>query len=265
MTPLEEAMQALAGVYAPAAPEQVHPMVYAGQKVITWHTADENAIVWMGEDPDDPARSLIRLNIGLRSNNIGSHIYCPYEDVAPAGTPLVDAKDPRIDIQNLPKPGPWLPGRWRLNVPMNDGRTHEKWFRTKREAYRYGQVWLTVLDFHNAVAESTTDPWKELIDAMSELGQPPAAAAPVQRQATKTGAHFFDSARVNSSFQKHKRALSRAVKTGVADKVTAACRAAVREWEEIGAWPDRWSDWQRALDDALGWRNHIDLRDLAAQ
>ena len=32
--------------------------------------------------------------------------------------------------------------------------------------------------------------------------------------------------------------------------VLAACRAAVKEWELWGAWPDNWSNWQRALDDA---------------
>ena len=32
--------------------------------------------------------------------------------------------------------------------------------------------------------------------------------------------------------------------------VLNACRDAVAEWDEIGAWPDDWSRWQRALDDA---------------
>ncbi len=32
--------------------------------------------------------------------------------------------------------------------------------------------------------------------------------------------------------------------------VKDACKAAVREWNSIGAWPDNWSHWQRALDDA---------------
>lgn len=32
--------------------------------------------------------------------------------------------------------------------------------------------------------------------------------------------------------------------------VKNACTAAVKEWNEIGAWPDAWSLWQRALDDA---------------
>jgi hypothetical protein len=34
------------------------------------------------------------------------------------------------------------------------------------------------------------------------------------------------------------------------DRVKAACKAAVVEWDAWGAWPDNWSRWQRALDDA---------------
>lgn len=30
--------------------------------------------------------------------------------------------------------------------------------------------------------------------------------------------------------------------------VRDACKAAVAEWNEIGAWPDNWSRWQNALD-----------------
>ena len=30
----------------------------------------------------------------------------------------------------------------------------------------------------------------------------------------------------------------------------ALCEKAVQEWDVIGAWPDEWSRWQRALDDA---------------
>lgn len=48
-------------------------------------------------------------------------------------------------------------------------------------------------------------------------------------------------------------ALTRAVKTKDPVKVQAACTKAVREWDAIGAWPDGWATWQRALDDVLGW------------
>lgn len=48
---------------------------------------------------------------------------------------------------------------------------------------------------------------------------------------------------------KHKAALTRAKKKGY-DAVRAVCRAAVREWDEIGSWPDNANIFQIALDDA---------------
>jgi hypothetical protein len=38
--------------------------------------------------------------------------------------------------------------------------------------------------------------------------------------------------------------------------VIKACTRAVQEWELIGAWPDNWSAWQRALDDFAIVRGH---------
>ena len=35
-----------------------------------------------------------------------------------------------------------------------------------------------------------------------------------------------------------------------ATAVLRACTKAVEVWEQCGAWPDNWSAWQRALDDA---------------
>jgi hypothetical protein len=34
------------------------------------------------------------------------------------------------------------------------------------------------------------------------------------------------------------------------EAVTKACKKATQEWDAWGAWPDAWSTWQRALDDA---------------
>jgi hypothetical protein len=48
-----------------------------------------------------------------------------------------------------------------------------------------------------------------------------------------------------------KSALTRALKTKDPAKVRAVCAKAVREWETIGAWPDDWSRWQRALSDMM--------------
>jgi hypothetical protein len=67
-------------------------------------------------------------------------------------------------------------------------------------------------------------------------------------------------------FAKQKAALTRAVNSGDRDKIVLACQKAVREWSEPpwnGAWPDDWSRWQRALDDALPWNGRVDLGDLA--
>lgn len=79
-----------------------------------------------------------------------------------------------------------------------------------------------------------------------------------------------DYAKAAACFRKQKAALTRAVGSGATDKVLAACRAAVAQWNQPGMfWPDHWADWQRALDDCLladpAYRHvaYIDLRDLA--
>lgn len=59
----------------------------------------------------------------------------------------------------------------------------------------------------------------------------------------------IDYARAQANGLKLKAALTRAEKKGYAAVLTA-CKAAVVEWEAWGAWPDNWSRWQRALDDA---------------
>jgi hypothetical protein len=46
------------------------------------------------------------------------------------------------------------------------------------------------------------------------------------------------------------------------EKLAAIIKRHVTIWNEIGAWPDQWSTWQVALDDALGWPHHIDIADL---
>ena len=72
----------------------------------------------------------------------------------------------------------------------------------------------------------------------------------------------IDYERMKRSYPKQNAALTRALNSKSADKVKAACTAAVREWDEIGAWPDDWSRWQRALDDTLGFRSTMQLEDL---
>jgi hypothetical protein len=72
----------------------------------------------------------------------------------------------------------------------------------------------------------------------------------------------IDYARMKKVFPGQKAALTRAVKTGDPEKVAAVTKAAIKVWNEIGAWPDDWARWQRALDDVLPWNQRVDINDL---
>lgn len=64
---------------------------------------------------------------------------------------------------------------------------------------------------------------------------------------------------MNHHHAAQKAALTRAIRSGSLEKVENACRKAVAEWNAAGGyWPDDWSRWQRALDDA--W-THAALQD----
>lgn len=80
-----------------------------------------------------------------------------------------------------------------------------------------------------------------------------AEARPVRR---------IDYERMNRVFPRQKAALTRAVNSGDPERVAAACVAAMNEWDEIGAWPDDWARWQRALSDILPWNQQVNLDDL---
>lgn len=73
---------------------------------------------------------------------------------------------------------------------------------------------------------------------------------------------MIDYARMQKTWPKQKAALTRAVKTGDVAKVREVCRKAVAEWDEIGAWPDDWARFERALQDMLPWHSPEYLRDL---
>ena len=73
----------------------------------------------------------------------------------------------------------------------------------------------------------------------------------------------IDYERMNREWPKQKRSLNRAVKTGDATKVAAVCIDVVKVWDEVGAWPDDWSAFQRGLDDVLPWSQQADLADVA--
>ena len=65
----------------------------------------------------------------------------------------------------------------------------------------------------------------------------------------------IDYERMKRVFPKQKAALTRAMKITDPikrlDAVKATCKKTVQEWDEIGAWPDAWSRWQRTLDDVI--------------
>ncbi len=59
---------------------------------------------------------------------------------------------------------------------------------------------------------------------------------------------MIDYALMKRRYPQHKAALTRAEKRGfLAVALTTA--DTIAEWDAIGAWPDDWSRWQRALDD----------------
>lgn len=98
---------------------------------------------------------------------------------------------------------------------------------------------------------------------MSAEAQQVLAAAVARSDAREAARKPIDYDRMNRIGRSQKAALTRAVNSKDPDRVILACKKAVEEWDEIGAWPDHWSNWQRALDDVLPWHRHVDLRDLA--
>ena len=68
---------------------------------------------------------------------------------------------------------------------------------------------------------------------------------------------------INKIHRRLRSELTRAVNSKDPEKVIAAARAAVAEWETWHwGWPDDWSRWQRALNDALPWGQQMALEDL---
>jgi hypothetical protein len=72
----------------------------------------------------------------------------------------------------------------------------------------------------------------------------------------------IDYDRMNREFPRQKAALTRALKSGQRDRVLLTCAATVKAWDEVGAWPDDWSRWQRALDEVFPVFQAPDLNDL---
>lgn len=84
------------------------------------------------------------------------------------------------------------------------------------------------------------------------------------RAARRDALHVpIDYTAANKLWRKQKTALTRAINRKDKAAIVLACKKAKDEWNQAGmAWPDEWSRWQRALDDALGWQNHVELNDL---
>jgi N12 class adenine-specific DNA methylase len=72
----------------------------------------------------------------------------------------------------------------------------------------------------------------------------------------------IDYERAKALIRRQRAALTRAIHSGEPARVVLAVQKAVSEWDQPGiAWPDDWSRWQRALDDALPGQ-FIRLQDL---
>ena len=82
------------------------------------------------------------------------------------------------------------------------------------------------------------------------------------RQAARPEPRRTNYDRMKRVFPSQKAALTRAIKTRDPEQIARVTKAAIAEWNEIGAWPDDWSRWQRALDDALPWNRRIDIGEL---
>lgn len=72
------------------------------------------------------------------------------------------------------------------------------------------------------------------------------------------------------NYTAQKAALTRAANTGDTYKVALACARAVEQWNSPGGyWPDDWSAWQRAFDDAMVASGHPgggpDIEDLRVE
>lgn len=72
----------------------------------------------------------------------------------------------------------------------------------------------------------------------------------------------IDYERMKALMPAHRTALNVAQASGDPLAIQAACRAAVKLWDECGAWPDSWHDWKRALEDSLPWNVQVDFDEV---
>jgi hypothetical protein len=134
-----------------------------------------------------------------------------------------------------------------------DGGTHEQ-MPSSRHGLHAAPAW-----YHRRAPDDRTLVGGSIMTMDSaEIVQRARDLAAAREQARKP----IDYARMNREMPRLKSALTRAGKDP--DKVVKACLEAMRVWDEVGAWPDNWATWQRALDDALPWNARVELDDLRA-
>lgn len=78
----------------------------------------------------------------------------------------------------------------------------------------------------------------------------------------------IDYKRMHETWPKQQAALAKALSEDKDERVAAVRKVALEaslEWDEIGAWPDDWAMFNRALDDVQHWSDPTDLDSLRAE
>jgi len=132
---------------------QPGPIIKPGDPIIGWSYAGD--IVWGGPGDRDPRFESYQISF-----NGPSTLSCPVTRVAPAGTPLADTKDPRIEIVHhkgyrTRNAAYWLKGDWHLT--LTDIGAGAGWFKTKKDALAAAVRHLAIVDWHAANPQPDTD------------------------------------------------------------------------------------------------------------
>jgi hypothetical protein len=158
-------MSALGGAVAAAiAAEAAIPAgIGIGEDVIAWEVG---SVVTYGGPDEHGSRFIMVIGVGKNAMTVK----CPPEHVAPAGTPLADAKDPRIVVSK--RQGWALAGQWLLDLPGQRRSQH----KLKKDAVEAGRRRLAILDWHaaqaSAPAEVKHELWLAADDKYSHLFNP---------------------------------------------------------------------------------------------
>lgn len=115
------------------------PGASVGDTVIAWGAT--TTLTYGGPDRHGSSFTLV---IGRGVNSMT--VLCPPDRVAPADTPLADAKDPRITVVRLARPT-WSGAKWRLDLDIDGGAASGSTHATKRDAVNEGQRRLAIADW----------------------------------------------------------------------------------------------------------------------